>query len=146
MVRRRRASSNDIISMKHMVSCRISNVKHMGLCTAIILVDDTRSNDIISMKHMVSCRITNVKHVGLCMSCLHHARRWAPIHRPVCFVSFTKGSCLLWQCIAWSYTQETKPAKTCQQEAFVIAFDSWGSRYDYGAGSLLPTSTTDQNS
>ena len=32
-----------------MVSCRISNVKHTGLCTAIILVYDTSSNDIISM-------------------------------------------------------------------------------------------------
>ena len=41
-----------------------------------------------------------------------------------CFVSFTKGRSLLWQCIAWTYTQETKPANTRQQEQFVIAINS----------------------
>ena len=43
-----------------------------------------------------------------------------------CFVSFTKGERHLRQCIAWSYTQETKPANTRQQEQFVIAVNSSG--------------------
>ena len=43
-----------------------------------------------------------------------------------CFVSFTKGERHLRQCIAWSYTQETKPANTRQQEQFVITINSYG--------------------